>query len=252
MQRYFLELAYKGTNFHGWQIQNNAITVQEELDKALSTLLREKILTTGAGRTDTGVHANFFVAHFDSQHSDISDDEKFIYKINRLLNKDVVIYKIYKVAHHAHARFDATARTYKYYISRQKDPFYRDFCFEYVGRLDIELMNKAANLLFEYDDFKSFCKLHSDVKTTLCKIYKSVWTIEGNSYVYHVKADRFLRNMVRALVGTMFEVGRNRMSLIEFKELINKKDRNLAGASVLAKGLFLVDIEYSEKIFLNP
>ncbi len=251
MQRYFIQLSYNGKYFHGWQVQENAITVQGILEKALNTLLGNTIKTTGAGRTDSGVHARNFIAHFDHSETHLHQDEKLIYKLNKLVGKDIVVEKMVKVKNDAHARFDAISRTYKYYISTQKDPFNRDFCYEFEGKLDVDRMDQGAKLLMGYNDFKSFCKLHSDVKTTLCKLYCSEWSQEGKFLVYTVTADRFLRNMVRAMVGTMFELGRNKIDIDLFKQIIEAGDRNIAGASILAKGLFLMGIEYPENIFLN-
>ena len=250
MQRYFIELAYKGTGFHGWQIQENAITVQEELEKTLSLLLRENISVTGAGRTDTGVHASFFIAHFDSEKLDLHEDYKFIYRINQAINSDIIIRKVMKVIDKAHARFDAVSREYKYFISQIKDPFRREFCYEYYGKLDIGLMNEAAKIIMDYQDFESFCKLHSDVKTTICNVTTSIWNIAENQYVYTIRADRFLRNMVRAIVGTMFEVGKGKLTIKMFHEIIKGKNRSLAGASAPAKGLFLTNIKYPCNIFI--
>ena len=250
MQRYFIELAYKGTNFHGWQVQKNALTVQEELEKTFSLLLKEKISVTGAGRTDTGVHAFFYIAHFDSLKKNLDKDNKFIYKINQVIHPDISIKKILKVKNEAHARFDALTREYKYFISIEKNPFLREICYEYTGKLDFNKMKESAGILFEYSDFKSFCKLHSDVKTTLCNIYHSEWEVIENKYVYTIKADRFLRNMVRALVGTMFDIGRKRTDIEGFHNIFLGKNRCLAGASAPARGLALTSIDYSGEIFI--
>jgi len=250
VQRYFIELAYRGTNFHGWQIQENALSVQEELEKSLSALLKEKIQTTGAGRTDTGVHANHFIAHFDSKNTGLHSDKNFVYKINRILHPDIAVKKIHRVRNDAHARFDAVSREYKYIISRIKDPFKHDICYEYFGELDLNLMNESSSVLMEYKDFGSFCKLHSDVKTTICNIYESKWEIFDNQLIYTICADRFLRNMVRAIVGTMFEVGRKKINMKKFREIIESSDRSKAGASAPAKALFLNRIEYPADLFI--
>ena len=243
-QRYFIELAYKGTHFHGWQIQPNAISVQECLEIALSTITRETIAVTGAGRTDTGVHASYFVAHFDSEKLNL-DHPDFAHKLNSFLDKDIVIFRVLKVTPDAHARFGAISRTYQYHLNLRKDPFALETSWHFFGQLDIERMNEASRILFEYTDFTSFSKLHTDVKTNNCKIYQVEWTKEGSNIIFTVKADRFLRNMVRALVGTILEVGIGKIDLEEFRAIIEQKDRGAAGLSVPAHGLFLTDIEYT-------
>lgn len=248
LQRYFIELAFKGTNFHGWQVQPNAVSVQECLETALSTITREIIAVTGAGRTDTGVHASYFVAHFDSEKLNL-DLPVFAHKLNSFLNNDLVIFSISKVHSEAHARFDAISRTYIYRMNLQKDPFSLETSWHFFKQPDIDLMNAASRILFEYTDFTSFSKLHTEVKTNNCKIYLAEWTQSGKKVVFTVKADRFLRNMVRALVGTMLEVGIGKISLDEFRMIIEQKDRSAAGLSVPAHGLFLKDIEYPETIF---
>ena len=249
-QRYFIELAYKGTNFHGWQIQPNAASVQEYLEKALSTIIREPIAVTGAGRTDTGVHASYFVAHFDSEKLNL-DHSDFTHKLNSFLGKEIVIFHVSKVAPEAHARFDAISRTYQYHLNLRKDPFALETSWHFFIQPDIERMNAASRILFEYTDFTSFSKLHTDVKTNNCKIYRAEWTQEGTNIVFTVKADRFLRNMVRALVGTLLEVGMGKIDLTQFRKIIEQKDRGAAGLSVPAHGLFLTDIEYPETVFVR-
>ncbi|MDP2336441.1 MAG: tRNA pseudouridine(38-40) synthase TruA [Bacteroidota bacterium] len=249
-QRYFIELAYKGTNFHGWQIQPNAVSVQECLDKALSVLTRETIAVTGAGRTDTGVHASYFVAHFDSSKLNL-DHPDFVHKLNSFLGKNIVIFRVSKVNSEAHARFDAVSRTYQYHINLKKDPFSLETSWYFFRQPDLVKMNEASRILFEYNDFTSFSKLHTEVKTNNCKIYCAEWVQKGSDIVFTVKADRFLRNMVRALVGTILEVGVGKISLDEFRAIIEQKDRGAAGLSVPAHGLFLTDIEYPESIFVR-
>ncbi len=248
MQRYFIELAYKGTNFHGWQIQPNAVSVQECLEKALSVITREAIAVTGAGRTDTGVHASYYVAHFNSAKLNL-DHPDFIHKLNSFLITDLVIFSIAKVATEAHARFDAISRTYQYHLNLRKDPFSLETSWHFYKQPDLELMNTASRVLFEYSDFTSFSKLHTDVKTNNCRIYCAEWTQENSNIVFTVKADRFLRNMVRALVGTILEVGIGKIDLAGFRTIIEQKDRGAAGLSVPAHGLFLTDIEYPEALF---
>lgn len=248
MQRYFIELAYKGTNFHGWQIQPNAVSVQECLEKALKTITRETIAVTGAGRTDTGVHASYYVAHIDSENLNL-DHPDFTHKLNSFLNKDVVVFSISKVQSDAHARFNAVSRTYQYHINLRKDPFTQDTSWYFFRQPDINVMNEANRILFEYTDFTSFSKLHTDVKTNNCKIFLAEWTQSGANIIFTVKADRFLRNMVRALVGTILEVGTGKINLDEFRAIIERKDRGEAGLSVPAHGLFLADVEYPEMLF---
>lgn len=248
MQRYFIELAYNGTRFHGWQVQPNANSVQETLEKALSTICREQISITGAGRTDTGVHASYFVAHFDSVDTGL-DHPDFTFKLNSYLNKDLVIYRISKVGAEAHARFNATSRTYHYYISQQKDPFAQETAWFFTKDLDVFQMNVACAVLFDYTDFTSFSRLHTDVKTNDCKIYYARWSQKGHQLVFTIKADRFLRNMVRAIVGTMVKVGEGKLSVEEFRQIIEAKDRSAAGASAPPEGLFLSNIIYPDDVF---
>ncbi len=248
MYRYFIYLAYDGTNYHGWQIQPNGNSVQEELMKALKTFLREEIEVIGAGRTDAGVHAKMMVAHFDSQKS--LDCDMVCDKLNRLLPHDISVYKVVPVRETAHSRFDATYRTYNYHITYNKYPFNRNYAWCFHQKLDVEKMNQAASTLFDYIDFTSFSKLHTDVKTNNCKIMYAAFSEENGELVFTIKADRFLRNMVRAIVGTLVEVGRGKLTIDGFRKVIEKKDRNQAGGSVPAKGLFLVDVGYNDDIFI--
>ena len=245
-QRYFLQCSYNGTNYHGWQIQPNAISVQEIFENALATILREKISVVGAGRTDTGVHASFFILHFESAVSEI-DSEKMVYKLNSFLPQDIAVQNIWNVNNDTHARFSALSRTYKYFISTKKNPFKTDTTYKYSNQLDIIKMNEATKILFNYEDFTSFSRLHTDVKTNNCKIYLAEWKQENSQLIFTIKADRFLRNMVRAIVGTLLEVGKGKLSVNDFKKIIELKDRGAAGASAPAQGLFLVDIEYPEE-----
>ncbi len=249
-QRYFIELAYKGANFHGWQFQPNAVTVQECLEKALSVITRESIAVTGAGRTDTGVHASYFVAHFDASKTNL-DHPDWVYKLNSFLGSDIVVFYISKVHPEAHARFDAASRTYQYHLNLIKDPFVIETSWYFFRQPDLVKMNEASKILFEYTDFTSFSKLHTDVKTNNCTIYQAEWTQYGSDVVFTVKADRFLRNMVRALVGTILEVGLGKIDLNAFRRIIEQKDRGAAGLSVPAHGLFLTDVEYPESIFVR-
>jgi len=245
-QRYFLQCSYKGSNYHGWQIQPNAISVQEVFENALTTILREKIQVVGAGRTDTGVHASYFILHFDTSATEI-DIVKLVFQLNSFLPSDIAVQKLWKVNNETHARFSASSRTYKYYISTEKDPFQIETRYKYSLPIDIVKMNEAAKIIFDFEDFTSFSRLHTDVKTNNCKIYLAGWKQENSQLVFTIKADRFLRNMVRAIVGTLLEVGRGKLSLDEFRKIIESKDRGVAGASAPAKGLFLVDIEYPEE-----
>lgn len=242
--RYFIFLSYKGTIYHGWQVQPNAISVQEVLEKALSTILYETISVVGAGRTDTGVHASFFCAHFECSDDKTTDTDKIIYKLNSLLPEDIVVFGIKKVSQDDHARFSATSRTYKYFISQDKSPFGNDYSWYLNKNFNIEKMNDACAIMMRHTDFTSFSKLHTDVKTNNCVIKEAYWQKEGSYLVFTIKADRFLRNMVRAIVGTMVEVGLEKISLEDFNNIIEAKDRCQAGQSVPAKGLFLIDIEY--------
>ena len=246
--RYFIDLSYNGRAYHGWQIQPDVTTVQAELNHALSTVLRTPLDCMGAGRTDTGVHAIQMVAHFDLDI--IIDVKDIVYKLNVLLPKDIHINTIKQVEPTIHARFDALSRTYVYKISRTKDAFNYLNAHTYTLPLDIDLMNQAANTLFEYTDFQCFSKVKTDVKTYNCTIMKAHWTLDQNSLILTIKADRFLRNMVRAIVGTMIEVGAKKRTLDEFHAIINSKNRSNAGTSAPAHGLYLVDIEYPKSIYV--
>lgn len=248
--RYFIFLSYKGTSYHGWQLQPNAVTVQEILNEAMSRVLEEEIKATGAGRTDTGVHAAVFCAHFESEASDIDTRKNLVFKLNRYLPNDISISGIRRVQPDAHARFSALSRTYKYYISKVKDPFREESAWFVHGNLDIDLMSQACAILMEQNDFTSFSKLHSDNKTNICKIYSASWEEELNGIIFTIKADRFLRDMVRAITGTMIEIGSGKMGLGEFREIIIARDRCRAGKSAPAKALFLAGIEYPDEIFI--
>jgi tRNA pseudouridine38-40 synthase len=248
--RYFIFISYKGTSYHGWQIQPNSVTVQKLLDKALTTILSENISTTGAGRTDTGVHALVFCAHFDSRSSDLDTSKNLVYKLNRYLPEDISVTMIRKVNPDANARFSALSRTYKYFISTAKNPFSEDSSWYLHGDINIEEMNKSGQILLDHTDFTSFSRLHTNVKTNNCRIVNACWELKGSQLIFTIKADRFLRNMVRAIVGTMIEVGFGKIDLKEFNEIIIAKDRGRAGKSAPAKGLFLSEIEYPDNIFI--
>lgn len=245
--RYFLELSYAGTRYHGWQSQPNAPTVQANVEKALSLLLRIPVKITGAGRTDTGVHARQMFAHFDVKEN--INPAELVYKLNSFLPDDIAIHRIHPVKDDAHARFDAISRSYRYYIHRFKDPFLTETSWYFPKDLDVDLMNEAASILMEYNDFKSFAKTHTDVKTYFCKLQQAEWQLVDNQFVFSITADRFLRNMVRAIVGTLVDVGLHKVSLMDFRQIIASRDRSNAGFSVPAKGLFLTEIIYPKQIF---
>jgi tRNA pseudouridine38-40 synthase len=247
--RYFIHLGYKGTHYHGWQIQPGVVTIQEILNQHLSILLGESIQTVGAGRTDAGVHAPCFYAHFDCHLKNIQQDHQLIYKLNAILPRDIAIYKIFAVQPEAHARFDAISRTYLYRISTVKDPFNLEFAMYFKRSLNLENMNKASEILKEYTDFSSFSKLHSDVKTNNCKIMLAQWELKDHELHFTINADRFLRNMVRAIVGTLIEVGTNKILPEDIRFIIENKNRSLAGSSVKAHGLHLIQIQYPGEIF---
>ena len=243
LQRYFIWFSYDGTAYHGWQIQPNGVTVQSELQRCLSLLLREEVCVTGAGRTDTGVHARRMAAHFDT--SKTFDPQELAHKLNGLLHQDIGIQRIEPVAPDMHARFSAVARTYHYYVHTRKNPFLRFFSLEIHYKLDYALMNEAGRMLLEYEDFGAFCKAGSDVKTTLCHVTHAQWhQTADDAWYFEITANRFLRNMVRAVVGTLIEVGRGRMSLDDFRQVIEGRQRTQAGESMPAKALFLENVEY--------
>lgn len=247
--RYFIIISYKGTAYHGWQFQPNASSVQQTLEGALSVVLNREIAVVGAGRTDSGVHARHFCAHFDCDISFLENDKSVVDRLNGLLPNDIVVSSIAKVSNDVHARFSAISRTYQYFISQRKDPFMYDYSWYYSRDIDLEAMNNACTILMNHSDFTSFSKLHTDVKTNICHIYESFWKKEGTSVVFTIKADRFLRNMVRAIVGTMVDVGVGRIGIDDFERIIESKNRCKAGMSVPAKGLFLIDIQYPSEVF---
>ena len=240
--RYFIELSYKGTNYHGWQIQPNAISVQEQITKAINTITQENIQLVGAGRTDAGVHAIQMFAHFDTENK-LTDN--YVRKFNSILPNDIVIKSLKMVLDTTHARFDAISRSYEYRILLVRDPFYLETTWQlYQKKLQIDVMNKAAEILFEFEDFESFSKVKTDVKTFNCTITKATWILQGDHLTFHITANRFLRNMVRAIVGTLIEVGTGKISLADFRKIIESKNRSEAGLSVPAKGLFLTEVCY--------
>lgn len=248
--RYALELAYRGTNYHGWQIQPNASSVQEEIERRLSQLMGNKpVSVVGCGRTDTGVHASYYVLHFDADRE--LDTNQLVYKLNKMLPDDIAIFSAQKVSYEFHARFSASLRTYHYFIHQQKNAFLQDSY--YLGStIDFDAMNQAAQLLLGKQDFTSFSKLHTDVKTNICTVSQVKWNqVSESSWYLEISADRFLRNMVRAVVGTLLEVGYGNLDKAGLLQIIASKDRGEAKLSVPAKGLFLVDIRYPEELFVK-
>ena len=245
-QRYFIELSYDGTHYHGWQLQPNAISVQEVLNKSFSTILRQPVYTTGCGRTDAGVHATQFFAHFDFHSTDDSqlNVDKVLKSINYLLPTDIAVKQIFPVAADANTRFDATQRSYQYHIHFKKDPFRVGYSWLIRDTPDIQLMNEAAAIIMEYIDFSCFSKSHTQVKTNNCKITRAEWIETDKGIIFHISADRFLRNMVRAIVGTLIMVGRKEIEPEAVRSIIQSKNRSNAGTSVPACGLYLTEVKY--------
>jgi len=259
MSRYFIHMAYDGGAYKGWQVQPEEPSVQQVLAHALSTLLKQEIPVSGAGRTDTGVHASHFVAHFDMDVAQAGDkpgtfgtylpsSEQFLFKLNRFLPPDIVIYKIFEVPEDMHARFSATYRTYHYHISSLKPLYNRNYSHYVYGELDAEAINSCCKVILETTDFTSFAKLHTDVLTNNCSVSHAEWRPVDQGYLFEIRADRFLRNMVRSLTGTLLDVGRGKLDLDGFKKIVEAKDRAKAGSSAPAKGLFLVDIGYPKSV----
>lgn len=241
--RYFIELAYNGKNYHGWQIQPDVISVQEKLNYALSTVLQKEIAVVGAGRTDTGVHATQMFAHFDI---DKELDENIVFKFNSILPKDIVVYRLILVNEEAHTRFDALSRSYQYKVWLGRNPFLLESTMQiHSQKLNVSLMNEAAKTLLEYEDFESFSKVKTEVYTFNCNVTEAYWEKNGNELTFHISANRFLRNMVRAIVGTLLDVGLEKISVADFRKIIESKNRSNAGLSVPAKGLFLTKVKYS-------
>lgn len=246
--RFFIELSYNGSDYHGWQNQPNALSVQEVVEKALSTLLKTPIAIMGAGRTDTGVHAKQMFAHFDYEN-DLSPID-LIFKLNSFLPKDIVIHDIFKVNNEAHTRFNAISRTYLYRIALKKNAFTNNETFYVKQNLDVEKMREAAKILFQYKDFQCFSKSNTDVKTYHCNIMKAEWTLVNNELQFTIKADRFLRNMVRAVVGTLINIGLGKIDVDDLHTIIKSKDRSEAGFSVPAHALYLLAVEYPNDIMI--
>ena len=247
--RFFIEFSYAGTAYHGWQRQPNAESIQQYMEEAFSTLLKQQIPLTAAGRTDAGVHAKFMVAHFDGAFS-MNSCNQLVYRLNQYLPKDIAIHKIYPVKADAHARFDALSRTYEYHLTTTKSPFSEGRSYSLYQPLDFEEMNKAASILLDYKDFECFSKAHTDVKTFLCAIIFAQWKQTQSGAIFTITANRFLRNMVRAIVGTLIEIGLKKKNIDELHQIIQHKNRSLAGYSVPAEGLYLTQIDYPKSVYL--
>lgn len=247
--RYFIHLAYDGSEFHGWQLQSHVRTVQGVINEAISKVLRREVNLVGCGRTDTGVHASDFYAHFD--HDELLEHEaldQLAFKLNKMLGREIAIYSIFRVKEKAHTRFGAVSRTYHYRITRKKNPFEASYAWYLYGPLDIQKMNEACEILKEYEDFECFSKVNTQVNTFICHIEKAEWWEENDLLVFEIKADRFLRNMVRAIVGTMLEIGTGKYEVEDLHQIIRSKNRSEAGFSVPAKGLFLTSVDYPSDI----
>jgi len=249
-KRFFIQLSYNGTAYSGWQIQKNSPhTVQQILNEMLSRLLNEPIAVMGCGRTDTGVHAREYFAHFDTSKEDLIENHAhWILKFNHALPKDIAIQRIIKVDEKANARYNAILRTYQYVITKKKNPFEIDKAYFLYGKLDVDLMNQAAKILFEHSDFSAFAKSNTQNKTNICSLYKAEWEETEDLIIFTISANRFLRDMVRAIVGTTLEVGKGKMSLDKFRKVIEGKTRSAAGLSAPACGLYLIKVEYKKGI----
>ncbi|MGC8802298.1 MAG: tRNA pseudouridine(38-40) synthase TruA [Bacteroidales bacterium] len=250
MFRYFLYMCYKGTKYCGWQKQPNAPTVQAAVEEALGKLLHSPTELTGTGRTDTGVHARYYVAHFDTQHP-IAESKDFIRRLNAILPYDIAVFDLRRVTPEAHARFSAISRTYQYHLVQRKNPFSADFAWHIHYTLEIERMNEAATYLTTVKDFTAFAKLHSNNTTNFCQVFQAEWEQHNEECIFTITANRFLRNMVRAIVGNLVDVGRGKLSINEFKNRVSLADRSMASVSAPAKGLFFTHVEYPDTIFLD-
>lgn len=251
--RYFILLSYDGAAYCGWQRQPDAPSVQQTVEQALSTLLREQVEVVGAGRTDTGVNASRYVAHFDCE-AGVKDCRQLVYKLNLILPRDIAVERVWRVGAEAHARFDAVEREYTYYISQRKNPFRRYSAWQYYVPLDVERMNEAARALTEWEDFTTFAKLNSNNKTNICHVTRAEWrraAEDEDLLVFTIRADRFLRNMIRAIVGTLVDVGRGRYTVEEFREILHSCDLSRSSAGAPAVGLFLSDVRYDERVEYN-
>lgn len=246
--RYFIHLAYNGANYNGYQTQPGLPTVQETIEKALSTLLRQPVAIVGCGRTDTGVHASDYYAHFTLPETETFDGridcQQLTFKLNSFLPADLAIFDIFPVRDNAHARFDATARTYQYHVSDRRLPFRQGLYSRIYYRPDLDLMNQGAQILMEYEDFTSFAKLHTDVKTNICHLTQAHWDEVGDEWVFTIRSNRFLRNMVRSVTGTLLDVGRGKLSLDGLRQIVERKNRCAAGVSMPPQGLYLMKVEY--------
>lgn len=249
MARYFMELAYNGTHFHGWQMQDNASSIQQEITEKLSTILQRTTPITGCGRTDAGVHASQFFAHFDAESLPVAH-ATLAHKLNTMLPASIAVYRIQQVTTDAHARFHATKRSYHYYIAKRKDPFRANWSYKFSVPLNLRAMNKCSELLLGEHDFGCFCKANADNHTDICTVYNAQWEENEHTITFHITANRFLRNMVRAIVGTLLDVGQGRTSMEEFQSILRSKDRARAGRSAPAHGLFLSHVQYPENLFL--
>ncbi|HOW24891.1 MAG TPA: tRNA pseudouridine(38-40) synthase TruA [Bacteroidales bacterium] len=247
--RYFLQLSFRGKNYHGWQLQKNASSVQSVLESALSVMLGDTVRLTGCGRTDAGVHARKFVAHFDCRPLSAEQRIRMAYQLNGYLPEDIAVQRIIPVLSNANARFDAVSRTYLYQISRSKNPFLLDFAYYLFGHLDVGRMQQGSDILREYNDFTSFSKLHTQVRTNYCNIMEARWDEDHDLLFFTITADRFLRNMVRAIVGTLLELGKGKITLDELRHIIESRNRSAAGMSVPPQGLYLTDVQYPAGIF---
>lgn len=247
--RYFMELQYEGGAYFGWQRQKGQVSIQQTLEQALTTLLREEIELTGAGRTDTGVSACYYVAHFDT-HEPLTDPDQVVYKLNRILPRDIAVQTLSEVSDEAHARFSAVEREYRYYIEQRKNPFTVGQTWQYAVQLDVEKMNRAAEVLLEVEDFTTFAKLNSNNKTNICRVQVARWEVEADGTLrFTIRADRFLRNMVRAIVGTLVDVGRGRYTVEEFREIVLSRDLSRSSGGAPAEGLYLSDVRYPTALF---
>ncbi len=250
--RYFIKFSYNGTNYHGWQLQPGITTVQDVLESSLSVILKENVSLTGAGRTDTGVHAKIFYAHFDSeQQPRFFTENNIVFKLNCMLPHDIAVDSILLVKDKAHARYDAISRTYQYIIERKKNPFTQNLAYYYNGKLDFEIMELATGKLFNHSDFTSFSKSNTQVNNNICQIMDAKWYEQGSQWIFEITANRFLRGMVRAVVGTLIEIGRGKLPLEDFEKIIESKDRQKAGYMVPGYGLYLADISYPGHIFIK-
>ncbi|MBN1159327.1 MAG: tRNA pseudouridine(38-40) synthase TruA [Bacteroidales bacterium] len=249
-RRYFIGLSFRGTHYHGWQKQMNALTIQEVVEDSLYKISGERLRVVGSGRTDAGVHALSFIAHVDTEKELFREETDFLYKMNCVLPPDIALNDIRTVKPEAHARYSAISRTYEYVIRKHKDPFQNDLSWFHAQPLDVQAMNDAARKLILYNDFTSFSKLHGNAKTNICRIEKACWKESGRNLVFIIEADRFLRNMVRAIVGTLIGVGNGKITREDFTHIIESRDRSKALFSAPAQGLSLVHVKYPDDIYL--